>query len=102
MKLRISADGTVRGLWSDEIDWPALGQVCVQRASHVEFCGRRQMWYVRAGWSCSALRDILQAVTGRPLGEILYWAKTRKDALKWEVVYYGPGGQGWEHGSRES
>ena len=95
MKLRITPDGTVRGLWSDTVDWSLLGWVSVRRASHVEFCDRRQKWYVRAGSTCNALRSLLQAVTGRPFGEILHWAKTREDALAWEQRYYEPGGAGW-------
>ena len=98
MKLRITPDGTVRGLWTDYIDWPGIGPVSVTRASHVEFCGRRQMWYVQAGRTRHALRRILQAVTGRPFGEILHWAKTREEALAWEQAHYEPGGSGWKQG----
>ena len=47
-RIRIAPDGTVRGLWTDEIDWTFLGQTTVARASHVEFCERRQLWYVQA------------------------------------------------------
>jgi hypothetical protein len=54
MKLRIAPDGTVRGLWDDRIDWPSLGRVSVRRASHVEYCDRRQMWYVRRAQPRSA------------------------------------------------
>ena len=58
MKLRINPDGTVRALWSDTVEWQLLGPVSVRRASHVEFCDRRQMWYVQAGRPTSWLRRI--------------------------------------------
>ena len=48
MNLRITPDGTITGLWSDTVDWNALGRVSVHRASHVEFCDDKQMWYVRS------------------------------------------------------
>ncbi len=95
MKLRISEDGTIRGLWSDAVDWHAIGCMSVRRASHVEFCSRRQKWYVRAGRPRSWIRRVLQHISGRPFGEILCWARTRQDALDWERAYYGPGGEGW-------
>ena len=96
MKLRIGEDGTIRGLWSDAVDWHVIGRVSVRRASHVEFCARRQMWYVRAGRPRSWWRGVLQLVSGRPLGDIVHWARTRRDALDWERAYYGPGGEGWK------
>ena len=95
MKMRITPDGTIRGLWDDQIDWPNLGRVTVRRASHVEFRDRRQLWYVRAGRPRSALRIILQVVFRRPFGEIVHWADTREEALAWERRYYEPGGPGW-------
>ena len=48
IKLRITADGRIRGLWTDEIPLQAFGTVRVKRASHVEFDDRRQCWTVRA------------------------------------------------------
>ena len=95
MKLRINPDGTVRALWSDTVDWQSIGPVSVSRASQVEFCDHRQMWYVRAGLARNALHQILQAVLRRPFGEILYWSPTRDEALEWERGYFGPGGLGW-------
>ena len=95
-RIRIALDGTVRGLWTDEIDWPSLGKAAVERASHVEFCELRQLWYVRDVRARNALRALLQAVTGRPFGEILHWAKTREEALAWKRRYYEPGGPGWK------
>ena len=72
MRLRISPDGTIRGLWDDQMDWPALGHVAVHRASHVEFCDRQQMWYVRAGRPKSWVFRFLQRVLHRPFGEVLH------------------------------
>ena len=95
MKIRISPDGTVRGLWDDAVDWTSLGRVSVRRASHVEFCGRRQLWYVRDGRSRNALRAILGIVLRRPFGDVLHWSGSRGDALAWEQNHYQPGGPGW-------
>ena len=95
IELRIGADGCVRALWTDEIDWRALGQLSVRRASHVEFCARRQLWYVRAGRPRGLLRRLLQHLLRRPCGEILHRATTRRDALTWEQRYFGPDGEGW-------
>jgi hypothetical protein len=99
-RLRIAPDGTVRGLWTDQVDWPSLGRAAVKRASHVEFCPRRQLWYVREGHSRNALRAILETLLRRPFGEVLHWARTRAAALAWEQKHYAPGGPGWpaEHG----
>ncbi len=99
MKLRITPAGTVLGLWDDAIDWQALGSVSVRRASHVEFCDRRQLWRVRPGQSRNALRRLLQWMLQRPCGEILHWAATRSAALAWEQEHFGPGGPGWRPGS---
>ncbi len=94
--LRIAPDGVVRGLWTDEIDWANLGRLSVRRASHVEFCKRRQRWYVRSARPRGWLRCVVQWVTGRPCGELLYTAPTREAALAWEARHYAPGGLGWE------
>ncbi len=95
MKIRITPEGTIRGLWDDQVDWPSLGRVSVHRASRVEFCDRRQMWSVRAGRPRSWVFRLLQRVLHRPFGEVLHWAKTRQVALAWEQVHYQPGGPGW-------
>lgn len=95
VKLRIAANGSVTGLWSDAVDWRGLGRVAVERASHVEFCRRRQMWYVRAGKPRGALRRVLQFVLQRPCGEILHWVTSRKEALAWETAHFGPDGPEW-------
>ena len=94
-KLRIAPDGTVRGLWTDEIDWQSLGRSSVRRASHVEYCDRRQQWYVRAARPRSWIRRVQQWAVGRPCGEVLLWANTRQEALAWEQRHYGPGGPRW-------
>ena len=94
-RLRIAPDGTVRGLWTDEIDWPALGRSSVRRASHVEYSDRRQQWYVRAGRPRSWIRRVLQWALRRPCGEVVHRAKTREEALAWEQDHYQPGGPGW-------
>ena len=95
-RIRIAPDGVVRALWTDEIDWPSLGQATVERASHVEFCPRRQLWYVRDGRALHALRAALQFVLRRPFGDVLHWSSSRRDALAWEHHYFSPGGPGWQ------
>ena len=95
MKLRIMPDGTIRGLWDDAMDWPILGRISVRRASHVEFCPRRQQWYVQSGRPRSWWRRVLQRVLRRPFGEVLHWAATRSSALTWEREHFAPGGPGW-------
>jgi hypothetical protein len=94
-RLRIAADGTVRGLWADGVNWAEIGQVRVERASHVEFCRRRQAWYVQPARPLAWWRRVLQALLGRPFGEKLFWAATRVEALRWEAEHFGPGGTGW-------
>jgi len=44
MQLVIAADGTARGVYGEEIDLAALGQVTLSRASHVEPDGWGQWW----------------------------------------------------------
>jgi hypothetical protein len=100
-RIRIAPDGTVRALWTDEIDWRSLGRLSVERASHVEFCRRRQMWYVQEARCCNALQCMFQRLTGRPFGAVLFWAKTREEALAWEHEYFGPGGEGWSEGAEQ-
>ena len=95
MKIRITPEGTIRGLWDDQIDWPSLGRVSVHRASRVEFCERRQLWYVRDGRARNALRTFLEIVLRRPFGDVLHWSRSRRDALAWEHDYFSPGGPGW-------
>ena len=95
IKLRITADGRVRGLWNDTVDWPAIGLLTVRRASHVEFSQRRQAWYVRRARPGGWLRRISQWALRRPCGELLHWAEARADALAWEQEHFGPGGPDW-------
>jgi hypothetical protein len=107
MKLRITPDGVIHGLWDDGIDWPAVGHVHVRRASHVEFCRRRQRWGVQIGQPRSWWRRLLQWLLRRPCGETLYWAPTRSEALAWELEHFAPGGPGWpgrvtDHAQRQS
>ena len=88
IKLRITSDGNVTGLWDDQINWRSLGNLAVRRASHVEFCDRRQMWYVQRAQPRRCLRRLLQNLLRRPLGEILHWSPTREQALIWEREHF--------------
>ena len=94
-QIRIAPDGRVRGLWTDEIDWPSLGKAAVKRASHVEFCEQEQLWYVRDSHARNSLRACLEIVLRRPLGDVLHWSGSRTEALAWERDYFSPGGPGW-------
>ena len=94
IRLRITRDGRVRGLWTDAVDFTGLGDTNVRRASHVEFDRRRQRWFVAAvprGW----LRRWVQRLFGRPTGRVIYFALTRSAALEWEHRHFQPGGRGW-------
>ncbi len=95
MKIRISTGGAICGLWSDAVDWQALGRVSVHRASQVEFCARRQAWYVRDGMARNRLHTPLEIALRRPGGGVLHWSKSREEALAWEHAYFSPGGPGW-------
>lgn len=95
IKLRITPDGRICGLWTDHIHFNALGSVRVHRVSHVEFHERYQCWYVREAVPASRLRRCLQWLMGRPLGRLLHTAATRVQALAWEHHHYQPGSPGW-------
>jgi hypothetical protein len=41
IKLRITTDGRICGLWTDAVPMQDIGTVHVRRASHVEFDDRR-------------------------------------------------------------
>ena len=94
-RLRIAIDGSVRALWTDEVDFAALGRSTVRRASHVEFDVRRQLWTVREAVPPERVRRWVQRLWGRPCGCVLCSATTRREALAWERDYFGPGGAGW-------
>ena len=89
MRILITPEGRVKSLWDNCVDWRALGRVTISRASHIEFCNKKQMWYVKAGRPQGWLRRILQRISGYPLGEILHWTNSREEALKWEQKYFG-------------
>lgn len=95
-KLRISTDGHIRGLWSDDVQLGELGIIRVRRASHVEFDDRQQCWCVREAQPTSWLRRLLQALFGWPLGRTLHAASSREQALHWEKRHFAPGGPGWK------
>ena len=95
MTLRITPDGRICGLWTDEISLCELGPVSVRRASHVEFDDRRQCWFVREAEPESAIRRWLQRLLAKPMGHVLHRAATRHAALEWEHEYFQPGAPGW-------
>ncbi|MCH7592002.1 MAG: hypothetical protein IH989_04370 [Planctomycetes bacterium] len=95
IRLRITADGRIRGLWTDAVDFTAIGHTRVRRASHVEFDERRQMWYVREAVPRGLVRRCMQFVGRRPLGRILVWAPTRQSALEQEAAIFGLCGNEW-------
>ena len=93
--LRITPDGRIRGLWTDDVRLAELGTMHVRRASHVEFDDRQQCWCVREAEPDCAVRQWLQRLLGLPLGRMLHRATTRASALTWEHEYFQPGGPGW-------
>ncbi len=95
IRLRIAPDGLVRGLWTDEVEFAALGRSHVQRASHVEFDESTQRWLVREAVPSIRWRRYVQLLAGRPLGRILHQATSRGDALLWEQRHFRPGGAEW-------
>ena len=88
-RLRISGNGTIQGLWTDEVAWQQLGPVQVRRATHIEFDERRQLWYVRLARPRAWWRGVLQAVLRRPCAEILHWSASRAAALARERAFLG-------------
>lgn len=88
IKLRIGPDGSVRGLWTDAVDWRDLGHLSVRRASHVEFYNRGQQWRVRLAQPRGWLRRVLQRFTGQRWGEVVYCSISREEALAWERRYF--------------
>ena len=74
IKLRITPDGSIRGLWTDDVQLRDLGALKVRRASHVEFDDRQQCWIVREAQPTSHLCRWLQWLFGRPMGRVLHRA----------------------------
>ena len=95
IRLHITRDGRIRGLWTDVVDFTGLGKTDVRRASHVEFDRRIQKWYVQKAVPCGWLRRWIQRLSRRAMGRVIYYAPTRSAALDWERRYFQPGGRGW-------
>lgn len=95
IKLRITPDGCICGLWTDDVQFRDLGTLKVRRASHVEFDDRRQCWCVREVRPGTRLRRWLQWLFGRPTGRVLHRAASRSGALAWEHEHFQPGGPEW-------
>ena len=91
-KLRITPDGCIRGLWTDDIRLREIGVLKVRRASHVEFDDRQQCWLVREACTADLVRRWLQSLLRRPNGRVLYCAPTRAEALAWEHEHFQTGG----------
>ena len=100
IKLRITPDGRIRGLWSDEVQLCELGIVRVRRASHVEFDDRQQCWCVGDALPKTWLSRWLSRLLRHPISRVLHRATTRAAALAWEHDHFEPGGPGW-NGSQE-
>ena len=96
IKLRITPDGRIRGLWSDEVQLCELGVVRVHRASHVEFDDSQQCWCVRDASPKTWFSRWLGALLERPVSRVLHRTDTRALALAWEHEHFEPGGPGWK------
>ncbi len=95
IKLRITPDGRIRGLWSDEVQLCELGVVRVRRASHVEFDDRQQCWCVRDASPRIWLSRWLNRLLRRPVHCTVHQATKRASALAWEHEHFQPGGPFW-------
>ena len=95
IQLRITPDGRICGLWTDDVQLRDLGALKVRRASHVEFDDRQQCWIVREAQPASHLCRWLQWLFGRPTGRVLHRAASRSRALAWEHEHFQPGGPEW-------
>ena len=88
MKVRISPEGHIYGLWDDRLELPRLGPVQVRRASYIEFNHKTQQWCVCAarpgGWLAVLAWYLLPGRRRR----VLFRAASRAEALKWEVEYF--------------
>ena len=100
IKLRITPDGRIRGLWTDDVRLTELGVVHVQRASHVEFDGQRQCWTVRPAMSGGPLHRWLGRALKLPAASVAHVTASRSDALAWEHEHFQPGGQYWPCATR--
>ena len=94
-KLRITPDGLICGLWSDDIPLGDLGPVRVRRASHVEFNNRLQRWTVRPAANAGLIRRWLGKLLRRPFTRAIHSARSRAAALAWEHQNFQPGGPYW-------
>ena len=45
-KIFVRPDGRIEGLYTDTVPLKDLGHLNVRRATHVEFCEKRQEWVV--------------------------------------------------------
>ena len=95
IRLRITSAGLIRAMWTDAVEFTAIGHTRVRRASHVEFDEASQTWCVHAvgprrRWRCGRRR-----AASRLRRRALFRATTRREALEWEARYFGPGGYGW-------
>jgi len=77
----ITPDGNITGLYSDDVDLYAVGQVhSVRRASNVEFDEAKQIWQVI---NCAD-------------GQIVFEHKSRTRAIEWEIENFQPGGKHYD------
>lgn len=75
--LKITIEGDIKCLYTDEIDLFSIGRVTdVRKASNVEFDEPSQSWHVLS----------LE-------GNTLYTNPNREDAIEWEIVNFSIGGQ---------
>ena len=96
IKLRITPNGRICGLWSDDVQLRDLGALKAHRASHVEFDNRQQCWCVREAEPSGAVRQWLQRLLGCRMGRVLHRAMTRTSALAWEHERFQPGEPDWK------
>ncbi|HQA60376.1 MAG TPA: hypothetical protein PK768_05080 [Tepidanaerobacteraceae bacterium] len=69
-KIFVRPDGRIEGLYTDTVPLKDLGHLNVRRATHVEFCEKRQEWVVTL-----------------PDGTEVHHDPSREKALEWERTY---------------
>lgn len=95
IRLRITPAGLIRAVWTDAVEFTAIGHTRVRRASHVEFDEASQTWCVRAVGPRRRWRRGRRRGASRLQRRALFRTTTRREALEWEARYFGPGGDGW-------
>lgn len=72
--LSVDSDGTIRGLWTEDVPLESIGRLSMQRASHVEFNETTQLWEV---W-----------IAGKQTETPAFTSPSRQACIDWERNYF--------------